>query len=172
MGHIIQPLVPKFPGHSWLCRATRDLEILALVAGLCGPWFLRDHVFIIHQNRSTFHYQHQKGIHWFMSFITLFFQCSFQIMGKSLLHCLSKRERITEWCLTRTKVTSIRWKSMEIFCCYDWKSAKVHQQLRIAIALTSMRVHKKAPGLKRTTLSRLSLKQSLANHKDEPGGKF
>ena len=38
-----------------LVRATSALEILALVAGFYGTWFLRDRVFIIHNNRPTFH---------------------------------------------------------------------------------------------------------------------
>ena len=32
------PTQVKAKVYSWLYRTTRDLEILALVAGLCGPW--------------------------------------------------------------------------------------------------------------------------------------
>ena len=85
MDHIIQPRVLKFPGHEWLGRATSDLEILARVAGLCGTRFLRDHVFIIHQNWSTFHHIIRGCIKlnwkWFLqNFVSLL-----QILSKGII---------------------------------------------------------------------------------------
>ena len=44
-----------------LCKINRSTSpILSFYTHYINTWFLRDHVFIIHENRSTFQYQYQK----------------------------------------------------------------------------------------------------------------
>ena len=56
--------------------------------GLCGPWFLRDHVFIIHQNRSTFHHTIRDVSNWWNIIITIsFIYLRFKLRQKALVVC-------------------------------------------------------------------------------------
>ena len=64
-----------------------------------NTWSLRDHVFIIHQNWSTFHYQHLKGILIvFFPLILCFFNAHF-ILWERALNWISK----FEFCKSRHK---------------------------------------------------------------------